>query len=189
MLHRSFQLVLILNCLRSHQEYFPEAKEGRALLSADLQASTINLPLETPRFEVLELEKFDDDQIRQVLAFRAEPETVERIMNNLTLRDLARRPVMTELIIEALPEIEAGKPVDISRVYLYAVRQKMQRDIKAERTFTSAVLDLAVPMLDEQRFQQQLLALIQLTRGKTQTQVGYMGGNLVKLLLEKILIV
>ena len=330
---------VILTC---RTEHFPEAKEGRALLSAELQASTINLPLETPRFEVLELEKFDDDQIRQVLAFRAEPETVERIMNNPTLRDLARRPVMTELIIEALPEIEAGKPVDISRVYLYAVRQKMQRDIKAERTFTSladklyflcelswemlstdqmsinykefpdrirrlfpsvvqeekdldhwhydmmgqtmlirnaegdyspahrslleffaayklvaelgvlapdftelaqaqscldntvppqdytwseyfqrqcgedkqplplaalssfakasleklfnyfgtaplakAVLDLAVPMLDEQRFQQQLLALIQLTRGKTQTQVGYMGGNLVKLLLGR----
>ncbi len=33
--------------------------------------------------------------------------------------------------------IEAGKPVDMSRVYLYAVRRKMERDIKAERTFTS----------------------------------------------------
>ncbi|MBE9250242.1 pentapeptide repeat-containing protein [Dolichospermum sp. LEGE 00240] len=29
------------------------------------------------------------------------------------------------------------KPVDISRVYLYAVRHKMERDIKADRTFTS----------------------------------------------------
>nr|WP_322685973.1 caspase family protein [Nostoc sp. DedQUE07]MDZ8132322.1 caspase family protein [Nostoc sp. DedQUE07] len=328
---------VILTC---RTEHFPEAKEGRALLSAELQASTIDLPLETPRFEVLELEKFDDEQIRQVLAFRSEPETVERIMNNSTLRDLARRPVMTELIIEALPEIEAGKPVDISRVYLYAVRHKMERDIKTKRTFTSladklyflcelswemlstdqmsmnykefpdrirrlfpavvqeekdldhwhydmmgqtmlirnaegdyspahrslleffaayklvaelgvlapdftelaqaqsclnktvpprdytwseyfqrqcrengqplpiaplksftntslemlynylgttplakAVLDLAVPMLDEQVFQQCLLALIESTRGKTQTQVGYMGGNLVKLLL------
>ncbi|QLE45293.1 NACHT domain-containing protein (plasmid) [Nostoc sp. C052] len=125
---------VILTC---RTEHFPEAKQGRALLSAELQASTINLPLETPRFEVLELEKFDDEQIRQVLAFRTEPETVKRVMNNSTLRDLARRPVMTELIIEALPEIEAGKPVDISRVYLYAVRHKMERDIKAERTFTS----------------------------------------------------
>ncbi|MEH2214061.1 eIF2A-related protein [Nostoc sp.] len=329
---------VILTC---RTEHFPEAKEGRALLSAELQASTINLPLETPRFEVLELEKFDDEQIRQVLAFRAEPETVEQIMSNSTLRDLARRPVMTELIIEALPEIEAGKPVDISRVYLYAVRHKMERDIKTNRTFTSladklyflcelswemlstdqmsmnykefpdrirrlfpavvqeekdldhwhydmmgqtmlirnaegdyspahrslleffaayklvaelgvlapdftelaqaqshldtvppqdytwseyfqrqcgedrqplpiaplnsfakasleklsnycgtaplakALLDLAVPMLDEQVFKQQLLALIQSTRGQTQTQVGYIGGNLVRLLLER----
>ncbi|WP_390818258.1 caspase family protein [Trichormus variabilis] len=330
---------VILTC---RTEHFPEAKEGRALLSAELQASTINLPLETPRFEVLELEKFDDEQIRQVFGFRAEAETVEQVMNNSTLRDLARRPVMTELIIEALPEIEAGKPVDISRVYLYAVRHKMERDIKAERTFTSladklyflcelswemlsqdqmsmnykefpdqirrlfgsvveeekdldhwhydmmgqtmlirnaegdyspahrslleffaayklvaelgvlapdftelaqaqscldktvpardytwseyfqrqcqedgqllpiapiksftnaslerlcnylgtsplakALLDLAVPMLDEQVFQQILLRLIQATRGKTQAQVGYIGGNLVKLLIER----
>ncbi|MEH1825039.1 MAG: caspase family protein, partial [Nostoc sp.] len=329
---------VILTC---RTEHFPEAKEGRALLSAELQASTINLPLETPRFEVLELEKFDDEQIRQVLAFRAEPETVEQIMSNPTLRDLARRPVMTELIIEALPEIEAGKPVDISRVYLYAVRHKMERDIKTNRTFTSladklyflcelswemlstdqmsmnykefpdrirrlfpavvqeekdldhwhydmmgqtmlirnaegdyspahrslleffaayklvaelgvlapdftelaqaqshldtvppqdytwseyfqrqcgedrqplsiaplnsfakasleklsnyfgtaplakALLDLAVPMLDEQVFKQRLLTLIQSTRGQTQTQVGYIGGNLVKLLLTR----
>ena len=58
-------------------------------------------------------------------------------MNNAQLLDLARRPVMTELILEALPDIEAGKPVDMPRVYLYAVRRKMERDIKEERTFTS----------------------------------------------------
>jgi hypothetical protein len=32
---------------------------------------------------------------------------------------------MTELILEALPDIEAGKPVDMARVYLYAVRRKL----------------------------------------------------------------
>jgi WD40 repeat protein len=44
---------------------------------------------------------------------------------------------MLELILEALPSIEAGGPIDLSRVYLYAVQRKMVRDIKAERTFTS----------------------------------------------------
>ncbi|MGJ5676651.1 MAG: NACHT domain-containing protein [Nostochopsis sp.] len=125
---------VILTC---RTEHFPEAKEGRALLNAELQASTANLTGETPQFEVLELEKFNDEQIRQVLSFNAEPATVEQVMGNSQLLDLARRPVMTELILEALPDIEAGKPVDMSRVYLYAVRHKMERDIKAERTFTS----------------------------------------------------
>jgi predicted NACHT family NTPase len=125
---------VILTC---RTEHFPEAKEGRALLNAELQASTANLTGETPQFEVLELEKFDDEQIRQVLSFQAEAATVEQVMGNPQLLDLARRPVMTDLILEALPEIEAGKPVDMSRVYLYAVRRKMERDIKAERTFTS----------------------------------------------------
>lgn len=125
---------VILTC---RTEHFPEAQEGRALLNAELQASTKNLTGETPQFEVLELEKFNDDQIRQVLLHQAEVTTVQQVMSNPQLLDLARRPVMTDLILEALPDIEAGKPVDMSRVYLYAVRRKMERDIKAERTFTS----------------------------------------------------
>ena len=125
---------VILTC---RTEHFPEAQEGRALLNAELQASIANLTGETPQFEVLELEKFNDEQIRQVLSFQAQPDTVEQVMGNPQLLDLARRPVLTELILEALPDIEAGKPVDMSRVYLYAVRRKMERDIKAERTFTS----------------------------------------------------
>ncbi|MDZ7969246.1 MAG: NACHT domain-containing protein [Nostoc sp. DedSLP03] len=125
---------VILTC---RTEHFPEAKEGRALLNAELQASTKKLTGETPQFEVLELDKFNDEQIRQVLSYQAEAVTVEQVMGNEQLLDLARRPVMTDLILEALPDIEAGKPVDMSRVYLYAVRRKMERDIKAERTFTS----------------------------------------------------
>lgn len=125
---------VILTC---RTEHFPEAQDGRALLNAELQASTANLTGETPQFEVLELEKFTDEQIRQVLSFQATPATVAQVMGNPQLLDLARRPVMTALILEALPDIEAGKPVDMSRVYLYAVRRKMERDIKAERTFTS----------------------------------------------------
>ena len=125
---------VILTC---RTEHFPEATEGRALLNAELQASTANLTGETPQFEVLELEKFNDEQIRQVLSFQAKPATVTQVMGNSQLLDLARRPVMIELILEALPEIEAGKPVDISRIYLYATCRKMERDIKSERTFTS----------------------------------------------------
>ncbi len=125
---------VILTC---RTEHFPEGKEGRALFNAQLQASTTILTGETPQFEVLELEKFNDEQIRQALSVQTEAATVEKVMGNPHLLDLARRPVMTELILEALPDIEAGKPVDMSRIYLYAVRRKIERDIKAERTFTS----------------------------------------------------
>ncbi|MDZ8092934.1 MAG: NACHT domain-containing protein [Nostoc sp. DedQUE05] len=125
---------VVLTC---RTEHFPDAKEGRALLNAELQASTKQLTGETPQFEVLELEKFNDEQIRLVLSHQTLAATVEQVMGNPQLLDLARRPVMTELILEALPDIEAGKPVDMSRVYLYAVRRKMERDIKSDRTFTS----------------------------------------------------
>ena len=126
---------VILTC---RTEHFPEAGEGRALLNAQLQASIVSLTGETPQFEVLELEKFNDEQIRQILSsHQAQPKTLDKVMGNRQLLDLARRPVMSELILEALPDIEAGKAVDMSRVYLYAITRKMERDIKAERTFTS----------------------------------------------------
>ncbi len=125
---------VILTC---RTEHFPEAQEGRALLNAELRASTANLTGESPQFEVLRLDFFDDDQVRQVLSFHTNPATVEQVMSNEKLLDLARRPVMAELILTALPEIEAGKPIDMSRVYLYAIQHKMEEDIKSERTFTS----------------------------------------------------
>ena len=125
---------VILTC---RTEHFPEAKEGRSLLNAELRASVANLTAESPQFEVLELDKFNDEQIRQVFSHVANTDTVDKVMNNPQLLDLARRPVMSDLILEALPDIEAGKPVDMSRVYLYAVRRKMERDIKSDRTFTS----------------------------------------------------
>ena len=123
--------------LTSRTEHFPEAKSGRELLNAEKKASISALTGEPPQFEVVELEKFNDEQIRQVLSLRTNDSVVEEIMGNPQLLDLASRPVMTELILEALPEIEAGKSIDMSRIYLYAVKEKIKRDIKAERTFTS----------------------------------------------------
>jgi hypothetical protein len=43
---------------------------------------------------------------------------------------------MLDFILEALPDITSGKPVDLSRIYLYAVCTMMERDIAADRTFT-----------------------------------------------------
>ena len=124
----------ILTC---RTEHFPEAKDGRAILSAELKASTSKLTGEPPQFEVLELEKFDDLQIRQLMGNLTDVQTVEAVMQNPKLLDLARRPVMTEFILEALPDIKAGKPTDLSRIYYYATVRKMDRDIESGRTFTS----------------------------------------------------
>jgi predicted NACHT family NTPase len=73
----------ILTC---RTEHFPDAKEGRDLLRADLKATTAALTGEAPQFEVLELQKFDDVQIRQVLSFQAKPATIEKVMNKRTVK-------------------------------------------------------------------------------------------------------
>ncbi|MEU8330474.1 NACHT domain-containing protein [Micromonospora sp. NPDC048839] len=125
---------VLLSC---RTEHFPTDKEGRDLLAAKLRNSTINLDPEVPRFEVVELKPFDDDQVRLMLRNLTDEPTTSLIMNDDVLLDLMRRPVMSELVLDALPEIEAGAKMDLARVYLYAVRRKIDRDIRAERTFTS----------------------------------------------------
>ncbi|UCH95391.1 MAG: SUMF1/EgtB/PvdO family nonheme iron enzyme, partial [Candidatus Aminicenantes bacterium] len=125
----------ILTC---RSEHFPDAKEGRALLNAELKASVMNLTGEPPQFEVLMLEPFDDEQIRQALKNRTkDTQTVEYIMKHPLLLDMARRPVLMEYILECIPEIESGKPIDLARVYLYALHKKLDTDLKSGRTFTS----------------------------------------------------
>lgn len=122
--------------LTCRTEHFPQAQEGRNLLGAELQASTGMLVRDAPQFEVLELEKLSPLQIRAILSRKTDASTVEKVMGNPQLLDLARRPIMVDFILEALPDIESGKPVSLSKVYLYAVRRKIERDIRALRTFT-----------------------------------------------------
>ncbi|MBM7605585.1 putative NACHT family NTPase [Metabacillus crassostreae] len=125
---------VILTC---RTEHFPHAMEGRSLLNAELHASTSTLTGEPPQFEVLQLEKFNKEQIRQVLNQKTDKDTVEKIINNSELLDLVSRPVMTDFVMDAIPDIELGRAIDLSRVYFYAVVRKMNRDIREERTFTS----------------------------------------------------
>ncbi|MEU7752201.1 NACHT domain-containing protein [Micromonospora sp. NPDC049171] len=125
---------VLLTC---RTEHFPEAREGRDVLSARLAASTQALTGEPPQFEVVELEPFDDDQVDELLDKLTSGPAKDVILQNQDLVDLIRRPVMADLVLSALPAIERGAKVDISRVYLYAVQHKIDADIRAERTFTS----------------------------------------------------
>ncbi|MEU5953535.1 NACHT domain-containing protein [Streptomyces sp. NPDC047525] len=123
--------------LSSRTEYFPEAKEARDLFDARVSASTTAMPADGPTFEIVELVPFDDEQIRMMLRHLLVPEKLEVVMEHEGVRDLMRRPVMSELVIDALPEIEQGAVINLARIYLYAIKRKMDRDVSSERTFTS----------------------------------------------------
>lgn len=126
---------VILTC---RTEHFPDAKEGRALLNSKLMASTSKLTCEPPQFEVIELDMFSTNQIKRVLKIQnVAHSTQEKILSNDKLLDLAKRPLMLEYVLDAIPDVESGAPVDLSRIYLYAIRSKMKKDILQERTFTS----------------------------------------------------
>ncbi|AJG97589.1 hypothetical protein LF65_00968 [Clostridium beijerinckii] len=125
---------VILTC---RNEHFPQIKEGRSLLNAELRESTKYLSGENPQFEILQILKLSDDQIKKILINYTDKKTINTIFKNDEIVDLLQRPIMTDLIIDALKEIEEGRKIDLSRIYLYAIVRKMERDIKQERTFTS----------------------------------------------------
>jgi WD40 repeat protein len=145
---------VILTC---RTEHFPTDRDERENLSGERRLSTASQTTVAPKFETLELMKFNKDQIRDILSRRTNSATVKLVIANDQLLDLLRRAVMAEFVLEALPEIEAGKPIDLARVYLYAVRHKMERDITTGRTFTSLadklyfLCELAWEMLSEDK--------------------------------------
>jgi WD40 repeat protein len=126
---------VILTC---RIEHFPTTDDNKKVFEGGERASTQAKVAAAPKFEILNLHPLSIDQIRLVLTSRgATPETIEKILANPELADLVKRPMMVDLVLEALPEISEGKEIDLARVYLYALKHKLAQDIKDERTFTS----------------------------------------------------
>jgi WD40 repeat protein len=126
---------VILTC---RIEHFPTTDDNKKVFEGGERASTQAKVAAAPKFEILNLHPLSIDQIRQVLTSReATPETIDKILANPELADLVKRPMMVDLVLEALPEISEGKDIDLARVYLYALKHKLARDIETERTFTS----------------------------------------------------
>jgi WD40 repeat protein len=126
---------VILTC---RIEHFPTTDDNKKVFEGGERASTHAKVAAAPKFEILNLHPLSIEQIRQVLTNRgATPETIDKILANPELADLVKRPMMVDLVLEALPEISEGKEIDLARVYLYALKHKLARDIETKRTFTS----------------------------------------------------
>ncbi|WP_073815688.1 NACHT domain-containing protein [Kitasatospora sp. CB01950] len=124
--------------LSSRKEHFRDAQEARDLFGAKISASGHGTIVNGPTFDIVELVPFDDEQIERMLRNDlGDDDKVRTVMGHPDVLELMRRPVMSELVIDALPEIEHGAEVDLARIYLYAVQRKMDRDVLEERTFTS----------------------------------------------------
>ncbi|WP_077798650.1 NACHT domain-containing NTPase [Streptomyces sp. JHA26] len=125
--------------LSSRKEHFRDAQEARKLFGGEISVPTAG-SLESkdgPTFDIVELVRFDDEQIERMLRHDLAEDKVRLVMEHEDVRELMGRPVMSELVIDALPEIEQGAEINLARIYLYAVQRKMDRDVRAERTFTS----------------------------------------------------
>ena len=132
----------ILTC---RTEHFLDAKEHvgaekhfletRHQLSMELQAN-ISAFEKSSKLEVLYLETLSPTQLHAVLERRDDPEFATAIMNHPHLSELATRPLLIDLILEASEEVGLENLSNMVDIYFHAVQRKMKRDIDSEITFT-----------------------------------------------------
>ena len=126
--------------LTSRTEYFRWAKESEKVLGGE-EFGRGTIVLSPPRFEVLHLEQFNDDQIRKVIELRLGLDegsaVADRILATPNLAALARKPVLVELLLAALDEVSADVLDTPAEVYLYATNKLLLRNIDTKRTFTT----------------------------------------------------
>jgi WD40 repeat protein len=125
--------------LTSRTEYFRWAKESEKILGGK-EFGKRTILLSPPTFEVLYLEQFNDDQISKVITLRLGekdgPSMAKQILKNRDLAEMARKPVLIELLLAALDEVSANILKNQAKVYLYATNKLLLRNIDTKRTFT-----------------------------------------------------
>jgi len=146
--------------LSSRTEYFRRAKESENIF-AGKELGRRKIILSPPRFEVLYLEKFSDKQLNEVLIKRLGDkdgsQLAEFILKNPQLLDIARKPVLIELLLAAMDEVSPTILENVTQVYLYATNKLLLRNIDTQRTFTSTsdkiyfLCELAWEMLSQRK--------------------------------------
>jgi WD40 repeat protein len=126
--------------LTSRTEYFRWAMEPKKILSGQ-EKGRETIRLSPPRFEMFHLQPFDKNQIRRViincLGEKKGESAADRILNNNNLAEMARKPVLIELLLAAMEEVDPGILENQSQVYLYATNKLLLRNIDIKRTFST----------------------------------------------------
>lgn len=126
--------------LTSRTEYFRWAKESEKILGGK-EFGRRTIVLEPPKFEVLYVETLSDEQVRQVVVRRMGQgkgaPIADRILAKPHLLDMARKPVLVELLLAAIDEVNPDVLESPAQVYLYATNKLLLRNIDTKRTFTT----------------------------------------------------
>jgi len=126
--------------LTSRTEYFRWAKESEKVLSGQ-EYGRKTIALEPPRFEVLYLTPFDDERIRRMIVARLGEgqgnATAGKVLARNNLKEMARKPVLTELLLAAIDEAGIDALDNEADIYLNATNRLLVRNIDTQRTFTS----------------------------------------------------
>ncbi|MCK5343209.1 MAG: pentapeptide repeat-containing protein, partial [Candidatus Heimdallarchaeota archaeon] len=126
--------------LTSRKEYFRWAKESEKILGGE-EFGRRTILLSPPKFEVLYIEPFSREQIKKVIMLRmGDKEGVvvaNKIFKTQNLAEMARKPILIELLLAVLEEVSGDILENQAKVYLYATNKLLLRNIETKRTFTT----------------------------------------------------
>ncbi|MBI5652461.1 MAG: SUMF1/EgtB/PvdO family nonheme iron enzyme [Chloroflexi bacterium] len=136
---------VLLTC-RKH--YFREAREERSVLSGEASArvalergdaskSEPGIVLR-PGFEIVYLDEFTPADITTLLQRRFPAQWQEynaRLDATYNLSDLAKRPVLLDMIVQTLGEWGVGQIANAAQLYQVCTERWMERDIETGRAF------------------------------------------------------
>lgn len=126
--------------LTSRTEYFRWAKESEKILSGQ-EFGRRTILLSPPKFEVLYLNPLSDSQIKQIIINRLGNDrgikVSQTILTKPNLAEMARKPVLVELLLAALDDVSDNILENSAQVYLYSTNKLLLRNIDTQRTFTT----------------------------------------------------
>ncbi|MDQ3807105.1 MAG: metallophosphoesterase [Thermoproteota archaeon] len=131
----------LLTCRAEHFEFAKAAVKTLRGEETPTSSPAPHILLSPPRFEIVNLDKLSPKQIIQIITKReGEAEgtlLAQRILSVPELADLAQRAGSIEFIIAALPSLLNLRKIDLARVFLYATRELLIKNIRENRSFTS----------------------------------------------------
>ena len=128
---------VLLTCRTAYFRYADEAR--KVLGGEEMGQATITLP--SPKFEVIHIQEFNDEQIIAVLQKRLGDHWQtywERIKSTYDLANLSQCPAILNAIVETQPRLISFPQVNQATLYKSYTDLWLQKDVREERTFLSA---------------------------------------------------
>lgn len=131
----------LLTCRAEHFEFAKAAVKTLRGEETPTFSPTPHVLLAPPRFEIVTLDKLSPKQITQIITKREGKSEggnlAKHILSVPALADLAQRAGSIEFIVAALPSLLNLRKIDLARVFLYATRELLIKNIREKRSFTS----------------------------------------------------